>query len=132
MSYGSPQWRLGVLLVAALAAVGGAIFIPELWALVAVLLASAVRDWWYRSALVVGTDGLRCVDGLTKRFVTWESLVALRVRQERHWLAFARNLEIDLSDETLILLSRGQLGAEPEEVARVLEATWQAALQSGT
>jgi hypothetical protein len=131
MSYGPPQWRLGVLLVSAVAAAAGAIFVPELWALVAVLLATAARDWWYRSALLVGTDGFRYVDGLTKRFVAWENVLALRVGQERHWLASARNLEIDLSDETLILLSRRQLGAEPEEVARVLEATWQAARLDG-
>lgn len=130
MSYGPPHRRLPAFLVAAAVCAGGAVFIPELWALVAVLLAAAGRDWWYRPALELSPEGFHYVDGLQKRFAAWNLVTAIRVRQERHLLVFATNLEIDLSDETLILLSRGQLGAEPDAVADAVESAWQQAVSS--
>lgn len=130
MTYGPPSWRPPVLLLAALAATAGGFLIPEVWALAVVLLAAAVRDWRCRPALVLGDDGFSYVSGLRRQFASWLVVEAVRVRQERHFLAFGRNLEIDLSDDTLIVLSRAQLGAEPDGVAAEVEKAWERAVRS--
>lgn len=114
----------------ALLAAAGAFAVPELWALAVVLLAMSVRDWRCRPALAVCSDGFSYIAGLRREFASWLLVDAIRVRQERHFLAFGRTVEIDLSDETLIVLSRAQLGAEPDAVAAVLESAWQEAVRS--
>lgn len=130
MSYGPPPWRPPALLAAALAATGAGFLIPEVWALAVVLLAAGLRDWRCRPALVFADDGFTYVSGLRREFASWQDVEAVRVRQERHFLAFGHNVEIDLSDDTLIVLSRAQLGAEPEQVAGAIEEAWQRAVRS--
>jgi hypothetical protein len=130
VSYGPPAWRPPALLVAALAATAGGFLLPELWALAVELLAAAVRDWRCRPALAFADDGFTYVSGLRREFASWLLVEAIRVRQERHFLAFGRTVEIDLTDDTLIVLSRAQLGAEPDEVAAAIEQEWQRAVRS--
>lgn len=130
VTYGPPLWRAVALLAGALVSAAGALVIPEFWALTAVLGGLAVRDVWCRRALELTGDGFRYVVGLRHESAAWIDVVDVRVRQERHFLAFGRMLEIDLSDETLIVLSHAQLGADPDEVADAAEQQWQQALRS--
>ncbi len=118
------------MLAAALAAGAGGFLVPELWALAVVLLAAAVRDWRCRPALALSTDGFTYVSGLRRHRASWLQVDGVRVRQERHFLSFGRTVEIDLTDDTLIVLSRAQLGAEPDDVAGELERAWQDAVRS--
>jgi hypothetical protein len=131
MTYGPPLWRPVALLAAALVSAAGALAVTPLWAFAAVLLAAAARDAWCRPALELTPDGFRYVVGMRREFAAWALVDAVRVRQERHFFAFGRMLEIDLSDDMLIVLSRAQLGAEPDVVAPVVESAWQEALRSG-
>jgi hypothetical protein len=132
VTFGTPAWRPAALIAGALVAAAGAIIIPPLWALVAVLLALSIRDLRCRPALTLGEEGFSYVSGLHRESAAWLQVAAIRVRQERHFLAFGRTVEIDLSDDTLIVLSRAQLGAEPDEVAAVLENAWQQAVRSAS
>ena len=127
MSFGPPLWRAFALLLAALLCGVGALFAPELWAAAAVLLAGAVRDAFSRPALRLDPLGLHYIAGLHKEFADWHLVEAIRVREEKHFLAFGRVLEIDLADETLVVLSKLQLYASPDDVAEVVEAAWRAA-----
>jgi hypothetical protein len=127
MCFGPPLWRTFVLLAAALSCAAGALFVPELWAPAAVLLAGSARDAFSRPALALDAEGFHYVVGLHKEFAPWDTVVAVRVREERHFLAFGRVLEIDLSDDSLVVLSKLQLAASPDEVAEVIEAGWRAA-----
>jgi Bacterial PH domain len=129
MSFGPPLWRPFALLAAALVAGGLGFLVPELWAPAAVLLAAAVRDLVSRPALVITAEGFHYVVGLGRAFASWDLVEAVRVREERHFLAFGRNLEIDLSDETLVVLSKLQLAASPDEVAELVETGWHAAIR---
>ncbi len=126
--YGPPAWRPLALFAGALVAAATALAVTPVWALAAVLLAAAGRDAWGRPALTLQADGFRYLVGLRREFAAWHLVEAIRVHQERHFLAFGRNLEVDLTDDTLIVLSKIQLGADPDEVAAVLETAWRAAV----
>jgi hypothetical protein len=128
MSFGPPLWRPFALFAAALICGGLGFLVPEIWAPAAVLLAAAVRDALSRPALVLTPEGFHYVVGLGRAFASWDLVEAVRVREERHLLAFGRNLEIDLSDETLVVLSKLQLAAPPDDVAAVFEASWRGAV----
>jgi hypothetical protein len=127
MSFGPPLWRAFALLAAALVCAVGALFAAELWAVAAVLLVGAVRDAFSRPALRLDPQGFHYVVGLHREFAEWDLVDAVRVREERHFLAFGRVLEIDLRDDTLVVLSKLQLYASPDEVAAVVEAAWREA-----
>jgi hypothetical protein len=124
MSFGPPLWRAFALLAAALICGAGALFVAELWTVAAVLLVGAARDAFSRPALRLDPQGFHYVVGLHTEFAEWDLVEAIRVREERHFLAFGRVLEIDLRDDTLVVLSKLQLYASPDEVAAVLEAAW--------
>jgi hypothetical protein len=130
VTYGPPRRRALSLLAGALASIAAAFFIPEFGALAAVLALFAARDLWFRRTLELADDGLHYVTGLRREYATWVAVADVRVRQERHWLSFGRTLEIDLSDDTLIVLSGAQLGADPDDVAAIVEARWKEALRS--
>ena len=129
MTYGPPRWRPPALLAAALAAAAAAVAVTPIWALSAVLLLAAVRDAWCQPALTLEDDGFRYVVGLRREFAPWELVETVRVRQERHFFAFGRNVEVDLADDTLIVLSKAQLGTDPDEVAAALESAWHQAVR---
>ena len=124
MSYGPPLRRAILLLITAVGCGIASSAITALWAPAAVLLLAAARDFWCRPALTLDTQGFRYVAGLHHDVARWEDVAAIRVRQERHFLAFGRHVEIDLADDTLVVLSGAQLGASADEVAAALEAGW--------
>jgi hypothetical protein len=128
MSFGPPLWRTFALFAAALVCAAGAVFVPELWAPAAVLLVGSARDAFSRPALALDSEGFHYVVGLHREFAGWETVEAIRVRQERHFLAFGRVLEIDLRDDILVVLSKLQLYASPDEVAATVEAAWRTAV----
>jgi hypothetical protein len=86
------------------------------------LLALAVRDAVARPALRVGTDGIDLVDGIRRRHLPWAAVRCIRAGTLTRARRFVhvRTLEIDTIDEP-VLLSRRQLGTDPERVAQVLE-----------
>jgi hypothetical protein len=130
VTFGPPPRRALALLAGALASAAAALFIPEFWALVAVLGFWAARDAWFRRTLELQDEGFHYVAGFRREYATWVTVVDVRTRQERHWLTFGKTLEIDLSDETLIVLSGAQLGADADEVAAIVDERWQEALRS--
>jgi hypothetical protein len=130
VTFGPPPRRAPALLAATLASAAAALFIPEFWALVVVLASWAGRDLWFRRTLELQEEGFHYVAGLRREYATWISVIDVRVRQERHWLSFGKTLEIDLADETLIVLSGAQLGTDPDEVAAIIDTRWQDALRS--
>lgn len=117
------------MLGGALACIVAAFFIPEFGAIAAVLLFFSLRDLWFRITLEVLDNGFSYVWGIRHEYANWLSVTDVRTRQERHWLAFGKTLEIDLDDDTLIVLSGAQLGADAETVARIVDDRWQAALR---
>lgn len=130
VTFGPPRARALSLVAGVLASVAAAFFIPEFGALAAVLAFFAARDLRFRRTLELDDEGFRYVAGLRQEYASWLSVDDVRVRQERHWLSFGKTLEIDLSDDTLIVLSSMQLGADAETVAPVVEERWQQALRS--
>lgn len=132
MTYGVSRQRVAAELAGAVLAVAGAFYILPLAALAAVLAILGVRDWWARPALTLEPGGLRYVVGLRREFAGWGLVESVRVRQERHFFAFGRNVEIDLSDDTLIVLSGSQLGYDPDEVAAAVERAWQEGVRSAS
>ncbi len=130
VTFGPPRARALSLLAGALASIAAAFFIPEFGALAAVLAFLGARDLWFRETLVLADEDFHYVAGSRRAFAQWVSVVDVRVREERHWLAFGKTLEIDLCDDTLIVLSGLQLGTDADEVAAIFEARWQEALRS--
>jgi hypothetical protein len=130
VTFGPPPRRVFALLAGALASAAAAFFIPEFWALVAVLGFWAGRDAWFRRTLEMEDEGFHYVAAFHHHYATWLAVVDVSSRQERHWLSFGKTLEIDLADETLIVLSGLQLGTDPDDVATLVEARWQDAVRS--
>ncbi len=124
MLFGPPAWRPAAVLGAAVLAAALSPLTLVLLAPAAVLVAISIRDWATRPALMLSDEGLRYANGLGHAFTTWELVETVRVRQERHFLAFGRNLEIDLRDDTLIVLSQFQLAAPVDGVAAAVEDAW--------
>ena len=90
------------------------------------LLALAGRDLLLRPRLSAGPDGVvvRTLGG--RRDLPWPR-VRVRVRSAQRFGVRSRTLELDTAagpDDpgVLVLLSRRDLGADPEEVARVLRS----------
>jgi hypothetical protein len=84
----------------------------------------AVRDALLRPRLSAGPDGVvvRTLSG--RRHLPWYGL-RVQVRAGKRWGMRSRTLELDTAagpddDGVLVLLGRRDLGADPEEVARVL------------
>jgi hypothetical protein len=129
VTFGPPRARALSLLGGVAACVAAAFFIPEFGALAAVLLFFAVRDLWFPVVLVLEDDGFGYVAGVHHEYAEWLSVDDVRVREERHWLAFGKTLEIDLIDDTLIVLSSAQLGVDADKVASLVDARWREALR---
>jgi hypothetical protein len=90
------------------------------------VLALAVRDAVLRPRLSAGPDGV-AVRTLTGRLhLAWPGL-RVRVRTSRRLGVQSRTLELDNAggpddDGVLVVLGRRDLGADPDEVARLLRA----------
>jgi PH (Pleckstrin Homology) domain-containing protein len=130
VTFGPPRARAISLLAGVLASVAAAFFIPEFGALAVVLAFFAVRDLRFRTTLELDDEGFDYVAGFRRESASWLQVTDVRVRQERHWLSFGKVLEIDMSDDALIVLSGMQLGADAETVAPIVEERWQEALRS--
>ena len=90
----------------------------------AVVLGLALRDLVARPRLSTGPDGVQVRSWATRRHLPWP-LLRVRVRAVRRLGVTSRALELDTAagpDDVgvLVLLGRRDLGADPEEVARVL------------
>jgi hypothetical protein len=116
---------LGVVLglVAVLLDPGGRVLVGGAAAL---LVALAVRDRLLRPRLSAGPDGVavRTLTGTVR--LPWHRL-RVRVRDTRRWGVRSRVLELDTAaapddDGELVLLGRRDLGADPRDVARALQA----------
>ena len=90
------------------------------------VLALAARDALLRPRLTAGPDGVdvRTLSG--RRHLPWRGL-RVQVRATKRWGVRSRTLELDTAqgpddDGVLVLLGRRDLGADPEEVARALQA----------
>lgn len=93
-----------------------------LFLLAAIVLAGyAVSDLVFRPRLEADSRGIRVRAPLTRATLPWLEVHAVRADQRmRHGLR-AVTLEID-SGDSVVVLSRRALGADPAEVARTLQA----------
>ena len=88
------------------------------------LLLLAAREAVLRPRLAAEADGVvvRTLSG--RRLLPWGTL-RVRVRTARRWGTTVRTLELEpatADDGTLVVLGRWDLGADPRDVARALEA----------
>ncbi len=135
-AWSPPWWRVGAYAAAGLAGVAVAAFeglaahagsldAPGrlLVAVVAVgLLGVAARDGLARPTLLVDAGGLSVVDGLRRRHLPWAAVQRVSAGTVTHnrRAVHIRVLEISTIDGP-VLLSRRQLGADPQRVAAVVE-----------
>jgi hypothetical protein len=92
----------------------------------ALLLALAVRDLLARPRLAAGPDGVDVRNLTGGAHLPWARL-SVRVRDTRRLGVRSRTLELDTADGpdddgVLVVLSRRDLGADPDEVAGALRA----------
>lgn len=82
----------------------------------------AVRDAVARPALRVTSGGLDYVEGLRRRHVPWAAVLGVQAAALTHGrrLVHVRTLQIETIDGP-VLLSRRQLGGDPEQVALIVE-----------
>ncbi|WP_346620837.1 PH domain-containing protein [Blastococcus montanus] len=90
------------------------------------LLALAGREAFLRPRLAAGPEGVEVATLSGRRLLPW-GLLRVRVRTARRWGTTVRTLELDTSsgpsdDGVLVVLGRWDLGADPEAVARALDA----------
>jgi hypothetical protein len=91
-----------------------------------IALVLVVRDVVLRPRLTAGPDGVDVATLGGRRHLSW-SLLRVRVRETRRLGVRSRTLELDTAagvDDpgTLVVLGRRDLGADPHEVARALQA----------
>jgi hypothetical protein len=92
-----------------------------LFAVAAVVLACyVIGDLCFRPRLAADRDGVRVRAPLTRAFFPWPQVEIRADERTRHGLRSV-TLEID-SGETVVVLSRRALGADPTQVARTLRA----------
>jgi len=90
------------------------------------VLGLAARDALLRPRLSAGEDGVVVRTLAGRRSLPWRDL-RIEVRATKRWGVRSRTLELDTAtgpddDGVLVLLGRRDLGADPEEVARVLRS----------
>ena len=90
------------------------------------VLGLAARDALLRPRLSAGEDGVVVRTLAGRRSLPWRDL-RVEVRATKRWGVRGRTLELDTAtgpddDGVLLLLGRRDLGADPEEVARVLRS----------
>jgi hypothetical protein len=94
-------------------------------AAVVLLVVVVAHDLWARPRLRAGPDGVDVHTWTGRRHIPWP-LVRVQVRVMRRFGVRGRTLELDVADGpddgVLLVLGRRDLGADPEEVARVLQA----------
>jgi hypothetical protein len=114
---------VGLALVVPLVDTAGRVLVGAAALLV---LAVAARDALLRPRLTAGPDGVAVRTLSGRRHLPWHGL-RVQVRATRRWGLRSRTLELDTAagpddDGVLVLLGRRDLGADPDEVARALQA----------
>lgn len=106
-------WRVGSLDAAGRLMVG--VLAAGIWAL-------AIRDLLARPTVRVSPAGLDIVDGLRRRHLPWAAVVRARAGTLTHnrRAVHQRMLEVETIDGS-ILVSRRQLGTDPDRVAETIE-----------
>jgi hypothetical protein len=92
----------------------------------ALLLLMAGRAALLRPRLAAGPEGVEVRTLTGRQLLPW-TLLRIRVRSARRWGTTVRTLElettgVDDDDGLLVVLGRWDLGADPRDVARDLEA----------
>lgn len=114
----------GALVLAAIAALGAADRALLLLAGVAALSAAvmALRDVLAPVRLAAAPGGLTVVSGYAGRVhLPWPQVAVIKVDQTSRYGLRVRLLEIETSDQEVYLLSRHDLGEDPETVCRELQ-----------
>ncbi len=86
-----------------------------------VLLAVCAGDLIWNPRLTVLATGVRIHSPGTRASLTWDEIETVRVDSRGHLGLAARTLEID-AGEHLIVLGQRSLGADPRDVAGVIDA----------
>jgi hypothetical protein len=130
----SPTCRFGpdrrLTLLCAVLAVGGAVFVVlsgdaagrVLVGVAAALLGGyAVTDVAFWPRLIASGSGLQIRTPTTRTTLPWSDVADVRVDERSHLGLLSRTLEID-AGTLLVVFSRRTLGADPREVADLLDA----------
>lgn len=127
LRFGPDRRLTAVTAVAGLVAVGAAVFTADAQARVlaavaaVVLLAYAVSDLLFWPRLTLSEAGVQVHGPFDRLSLGWPDVAAVRADvRTRHGLRSAA-LEVDTGD-TLVVLSRRALGADPEAVAELAAA----------
>jgi hypothetical protein len=123
--WGPPPWRwLAYAAAAVVVAVavplvdGGYVLVP----VAGLLLVLSALDRAHRVALALDTAGLQLSRGFGRmEQLPWGSFIAKLSTDDRYGVP-RRYLELDISDERLVLLSRRRLGADPETVLAAINS----------
>lgn len=94
--------------------------------LVAFLTATvAVSTWSMHRRLRICPAGLEIRGPLGSRIIPWAEIQAVDAPTRRRRGLSSTSLEIDLVDETLIVLARFELGTDPAVVGEQVRHRWQ-------
>lgn len=86
------------------------------------LLLFAAGSWRARPRLAVTPDGLVYRGWLSSRTLGRADIALIRITEFRRWGRKVRLLEIDTTDDTLLVLTRWDLGGDPIAVLDALTA----------
>ncbi|MBU3748903.1 MAG: PH domain-containing protein [Mycobacterium sp.] len=86
------------------------------------LLVFAAGSWRARPRLAVTPDGLVYRGWLSSRTLGRADIALIRITEFRRWGRKVRLLEIDTTDDTLLVLTRWDLGGDPIAVLDALTA----------
>jgi hypothetical protein len=79
-----------------------------------------------RQRLTAGPDGLVVRGPGGSRVFAWTEILAISAPSRRRRGLASTSLELELSDDRLLVLGRTELGTDPAEVADVLAEWWRA------
>lgn len=126
LEFGPVRWLTGLMGVAALVALVAAVTIDAggrfLFAIAAIVLAGyAIGDVVFAPRLAVDRSGIRVHSPLARAALAWSEVDEVRADAHSRYGLRSVTLEIDAGD-TLLVLSRRALGADPEAVAQAVRA----------
>jgi hypothetical protein len=128
VSFRVPTGIVAVKFLGAAVLALGALFVDNRSQTLILLLAAAAvaayggRDVFARERLRADSDGVIAARGYSsRRVLAWSEIERLRVYETSRLGARSEMLEVDTGDE-LFLFSRFDLGVEPEEALRAVEA----------
>lgn len=128
VGFGPSRGLLLAGLAAGLAAAAGAALVIEptdrlvLAAVAAVLLGLAGVGLRIGRRLTVDAHGVVVRGATTSRTISWARILRVTAPSRRRMGIASTTLEIELTDDELLLFGRIDLGADPEQVAAALQA----------